>query len=77
MEDISQFIAVPYDLSDGGFIAGDLIKCATPGSAIERAKGLWKIFGHSGAVALVRTGYPDAEITVLRRFGNAPERPQI
>ena len=77
MDDISQFIAVPFDLSDGGLVAGEPFKCATPASAIERAKGLWKVFGHSGAVALVRTGYPDAQITVLRRFGNAPEKPSI
>jgi hypothetical protein len=77
MDDICQFIAMPFDLGDAGLVAGEPIKCATPASAIERAKGLWKIFGHSGAVALVRTGYPDAQITVLRRFGNAPENPPI
>jgi hypothetical protein len=73
MSEISQFIAVPFDLTDDGLTAGEPFKCATPSSAIERAKGYWKIFGHSGAIAFVSTGYPEASITVLRRFGNVPE----
>jgi len=73
MGEITQFIAIPFDLTDDGFVAGEPFKCATPASAIERAKGFWQILGHSGAVAFVRTGYPDAEITILRRFGSVPD----
>lgn len=73
MGEIAQFIAVPIDLTDDGLVAGEGFKCASPAAAIERAKGYWKVFGHAGAVALVRTGYPDSTITVLRRFGNVPE----
>ena len=73
MSEIVQFIAMPFDQAAGGVIAGDTIKCATPASAIERAKGLWQVLGHGGAVALVRRGYPDSEITVLRRFGIVPD----
>src|SRR5258707_8028227 len=29
-------------------------KCRSPAAAIERAKGLWKVFSHTGAVAFVR-----------------------
>lgn len=74
MGDISQFIAMPFDLTDQGLVAGEPFKCATPASAIERARGYWKIFGHSGAVAFVRSGYPESTIVVLRRFGSVPER---
>jgi len=73
MSEIGHFIAVPFDLTDDGLVAGEPFKCATPASAIERAKGYWKIFGHSGAVAFARTGYPEARTTVLKRFGNVPD----
>jgi hypothetical protein len=49
------------------------MKCASPQAAIARAKGYWQVLGHAGAVALVRTGYPDATTTVLRRFGSVPD----
>ena len=74
MAEITQFIAVPFDLTDDGIVAGQPFKCATPASAIERAKGFWQILGHAGAVALVRTGYPETETTVLRRFGTVPDK---
>lgn len=72
MGEITQFIAMPFDLTDNGFVAGEPFKCASPASAIERAKGFWQIFGHAGAVAFVSRGYPEAEVTVLRRFGTVP-----
>ena len=75
MGEITQFIAVPFDLtSDGVLAAGEAFKCASPASAIERAKGLWQILGHTGAVAFVRTGYPETRTTVLRRFGTVPDK---
>jgi hypothetical protein len=77
MGEISHFVAVPFDLTDDGFVAGEPFKCATPASAIECAKGYWKVFGHSGAIALVRTGYPVARTTVLKRFGSVPDDPSI
>jgi hypothetical protein len=73
MNEITQFIAVPFDLTDAGFVAGQPFKCATPASAIDRAKGYWQILGHTGAVALARTGYPETVSTVLRRFGTLPD----
>jgi hypothetical protein len=73
MDEITHFIAIPFDLTDDGLVAGEPFKCASPASAIERAKGFWQILGHAGAVALVRTGYPKAEITVLRTFGTVPD----
>jgi len=54
-------------------VAGAPMKCASPASAIERAKGFWQVLGHAGAVALVSTGYPESEITVLRQFGSVPD----
>jgi hypothetical protein len=77
MAEITQFIAIPFDLADDGIVAGEPFKCATPASAIERAKGFWQVLGHAGAVALVRTGYPETETTVLRRFGTVPDQLSI
>jgi hypothetical protein len=57
MGEVSQFIAMPFDLTEDGLVAGEPFKCASPASAIERAKG-WQVRGHSGAVAFIRTGYP-------------------
>jgi hypothetical protein len=74
MGEITQFVAVPFDLTnDGGLAAGAQFKCASPASAIERAKGFWQILGHAGAIAFVRTGYPETTTTVLRRFGTVPD----
>jgi len=73
MSEITHFIAMPFDFTDNGIVAGEPFKCATPASAIERAKGYWQILGHAGAVAFVRTGFPDGEITVLRKFGTVPD----
>ncbi len=73
MGEIAQFVALPFDLTDKGLVAGEPFKCATPASAIEHAKGYWQVLGRSGAVALVRTGYPDTRTTVLRKFGCVPD----
>jgi len=70
--DITHFVAMPFDLTTDGLVAGEPFKCASPGAAIERAKDYWKTFGHAGAVAFARNGYPMAVITVLRTFGNVP-----
>jgi len=73
MGGITHFIAMPFDLTDHGLVAGEPFKCRSPAAAIERAKGLWKVFGHNGAVAFVRTGYPVSRTTVLRTFGSVPD----
>jgi len=73
MGEITHFIAIAFDLTDHGLVAGEPFKCRTPAPAIERAKGLWKTFGHTGAVAFVRTGYPVSRTTVLRTFGSVPD----
>ncbi len=74
---MTRFIAMPFDLTDNGLVAGEAVKCACPASAIERAKGLWQILGHAGAVALVSAGYPESSITVLRKFGTVPDELSI
>jgi hypothetical protein len=68
-----QFIAMPFDQAQEGLVAGAFFKCKSPESAIDRAKGLWQVFGHAGSVAVARVGYPDAQITVLRKFGSVPD----
>jgi hypothetical protein len=73
MGEITHFIAMPFDLTDDGLVAGEPFKCANPAAAIERAKGFWQVLGHAGAVAFVRVGYPDTMTTVLRAFGNVPD----
>ncbi|PAY10345.1 MULTISPECIES: hypothetical protein [Bradyrhizobium] len=73
MDEITHFIVIPYDRADQELVAGQQLKCATPSSAIEHAKHLWKTIGHAGAVALVSTGYPERKTTVLRKFGMVPD----
>lgn len=73
MSEIVHFIAMPFDLTDKGLVAGEPFKCRSAASAIERAKGLWKVLGHAGTVAIVRTGYPETRTTVLRQFGSVPD----
>jgi hypothetical protein len=77
MGEITKFVALPFDWTQTGLVAGEPFNCASPASAIEHAKGLWQILGHAGAAALVRTGYPKARITVLRRFGTVPDEMSI
>jgi hypothetical protein len=75
--EITFFVALPFDFVDGGIAAGEPIECASPAAAIERPQGLWRIFGHAGAIAFVRT--TDFEIGkfndkhVLRRFGQVSD----
>jgi hypothetical protein len=76
MTEITYFIAVPFDYVDDDIVTGEPVRCPSPAVAIERAQGLWKIFGHAGAIAISRTS--DFEIgkfgakQVLRRFGQVP-----
>ena len=76
MTGITYFIVVPFDYVDDAVVAGEPIQCQSPAAAIQRAQGLWKAFGHAGAIALSRTS--DFEIgkfdarQVLRRFGQVP-----
>jgi hypothetical protein len=76
MAELTDFIALPFDFVDGDIAAGEPTKFPNPAAAIQSAKGLWKIFGHAGAVAFSRTS--DFEIGkfghvhVPRRFGQVP-----
>ena len=76
MTEITYFMVVPFDYVDDAVVAGEPIGCSSPGAAIQHAQGLWKTFGHAGAIALSRTS--DFEIDkfaakqVLRRFGQVP-----
>jgi hypothetical protein len=56
MAGISYFVALPFDATDNGIVAGEPVECPSPAAAVARAQGLWKILGHAGAVALSRTG---------------------
>jgi hypothetical protein len=58
MAGITYFVALPFDVADGSVVVGEPIECLTPATAIERAQGLWKVLGHTGAVAFSRTGDP-------------------
>jgi hypothetical protein len=76
MTEITQFMVVPFDYVDGVVVAGESVRCPNPAAAIERARGLWKTFGHAGAIAFSRTTdfavgrFDDKH--VLRRFGQVP-----
>jgi hypothetical protein len=72
MSEIIQFIAMPFDRTEEGLVAGQPAKCKSPASAIERAKAMWKVFAHSGAIAFVRAGYPESTTIILGRFGSVP-----
>jgi hypothetical protein len=48
-----------------------------PCSRDRACKGLWKVLGHTGAIAFSRTGNPATgdfrDATVLRKFGDVPD----
>lgn len=76
MAEITQFVVMPFDYIGDDFVAGEPVICPSPDAAIQRAKGLWKTFGHAGAIAFSRTsdfesGKFDAR-QILRRFGQVP-----
>jgi hypothetical protein len=77
MSGIVRFQALAFDLVDGCLVEGQLIGCGNPALAIQTAQGLWKVFGHIGAVAFSQTSYFDADMPVqkhvLRRFGQVPD----
>ena len=77
MAEITHFVALAFDLSDGGLVAGEAVDCASPAVAIQTAQGLWKILGHAGAVAFSRTSdFEKGKFNyrhVLRRFGQVPD----
>lgn len=54
--EITHFIAMAFDLTDHGLVAGEPFKCRSPAAAIERAKGLWKVFGHTAIPLYWSTG---------------------
>ena len=77
MAGITYFVALPFDVADSRVVVGEPIECPSPAAAIERAHGLWKVLGHTGAVAFSRTGDPATgdfhDATVLRKFGDVPD----
>jgi hypothetical protein len=77
MTEITYFMVVPFDHVDGGLLPGDAIRCGNPVAAIERAKGLWKTFGHAGAIAFSRTSdFERAQFYqthIFRRYGRVAD----
>lgn len=77
MAGITYFVALPFEVADGSVVVGEAVECASPSAAIERARGLWKVLGHTGAIAFSRSGDPATgdfrEATVLRKFGDVPD----
>jgi hypothetical protein len=77
MVGITFFVALPFDVSDGSVVVGEPIECPSPAAAIERAQGLWKVWGHRGAVAFSRTGDPATgdfnDAKVIGKFGDVPD----
>ena len=77
MAEITHFVALAFDLIDGGLVAGEAVDCASPAVAIQTAQGQWKILGHAGAVAFSRTSdFEKGKFNyrhVLRRFGQVPD----
>ncbi len=77
MAEITHFIALAFDLVDGGLVPGESVDCASPALAIQTAQGQWKLFGHAGAIAFSRTSdFEQGKFNhrlVLRRFGQVPD----
>jgi len=77
MTGIIRFQALAFDIVDGGLAEGQRVDCESPALAIQTAQGLWKVFGHAGAVAVSRTSYFDRPESnrrlVLRQFGRVPD----
>jgi hypothetical protein len=77
MAGITYFVALPFDVVEGSVVVGEPIECSSPAAAIERAQGLWKVLGHTGAIAFSRMGDPATgdfrDATVLRKFGGVPD----
>ena len=77
MPGITYFVALPFYVADGCVVIGGPIECPSPAAAIERAQGLWKVLGHTGAVAFSRTGDPAtgdfSDAKVIRKFGDVPD----
>ena len=76
MTEITGFVALAFDLIDGGLVPGQAVDCVSPALAIQTAQGQWKLFGHAGAVAFSRTSdFEQGRFNhrhVLRRFGQVP-----
>jgi hypothetical protein len=80
MSEITYFEVVAFDYANGDLVAGEPIRCQSPTAAVQRARGLWKTFGHAGALAFSRTsdfavGKFGAK-QVLRQFGQVPNEYQ-
>lgn len=77
MAEITRFVALAFDLIDGGLVPSESVDCASPALAIQTALGQWKLFGHAGAVAFSRTSdFEQGKFNyrlVLRRFGQVPD----
>jgi hypothetical protein len=77
MAGITYFVALPFDVADGSVVVGEPIECLSPAAAMERAQGLWKVLGHTGAIAFSRTGDPATgdfrDAKVIRKFGDVPD----
>jgi hypothetical protein len=77
MTEITGFVALAFDLIDGGLVPGEAVDCVSPALAIQTAQGQWKLFGHAGAVAFSRTSDFERgrfnQKHVLRRFGQVPD----
>ena len=77
MTGIIRFQALAFALVDGHLVEEQRVDCESPALAIKTAQGLWKVFGHAGAVAVSRTSYFNREQSnrqlVLRRFGQIPD----
>lgn len=76
MAEITRFVAMAFDLMDGGLVPVESVDCASPTLAIQTAQGQWKLFGHAGAVAFSHTSdFEQGKFNhrlVLRRFGQVP-----
>ena len=72
MAEIAHFVAVPFDVSSDGLIAGEPASCPLPPPQSPARRVVAQGPGHAGAVALIRNAEQASGGTVLRRFGDVP-----
>jgi hypothetical protein len=69
---ITYFVALPFDVADGGLVVGEPIECPSPAAAIERAQGLWysviRVPSRLVALAILRPAISTMRLcTTIRR----------
>jgi hypothetical protein len=76
MAEITYFVVVPFEETDGGLVAGQGIQCPSERSAVAQARGAVSK-GAIGAIAFKRSGDPNigeyGEAVLICKEGDLPD----